>query len=178
MFPKDILIIDFEPTLGGSADTQPAQIGAILLDKDTLKEKKSFTSFIKIDLSKVTSEQLAKKEFTVQELENAPEQKAVAKQFLDVFGKDYFLSSWVADLDIQLFKRIMGSANIPFSEFDFHVYDLWPLAYTYLLQKGYTGHYGSEDMFGEFGLPPRGIHDALEDCRYAAQVLRLIRKTN
>jgi hypothetical protein len=40
IFPKDLLIIDFESTLGDSEKTEPAQFGAILLDKSTLKEKK------------------------------------------------------------------------------------------------------------------------------------------
>jgi len=43
-FPKDILIIDFE------GRKQPVQIGAVLLDKETLEEKDSFLSFIYADL--------------------------------------------------------------------------------------------------------------------------------
>ena len=30
------------------------------------------------------------------------------------------------------------------------------------------------EMFQEFGLPPRGNHDALEDCRYASIILRKV----
>jgi len=32
----------------------------------------------------------------------------------------------------------------------------------------------SEEIFQEFGAKPRGLHDALEDCRIAADVLRKI----
>ncbi|MFA7654080.1 MAG: exonuclease domain-containing protein [Candidatus Magasanikbacteria bacterium] len=174
VFPKNILIIDFESSLGGAKNTEPVQIGAILLDKVTLEEKKSFSSFIKTDLSQVPPERLALKGFDPKKILESPTAAAVALKFIETFGKNYFISSWVADLDRRLFKKIMSSAGIDDSEFDYHIYDLWPVAYTYLLQHGYTGSHGSDHMFAEFGLPSRGIHDALEDCRYAAQVLRKI----
>jgi DNA polymerase III epsilon subunit-like protein len=173
-FPKDILIIDFESSLGDFEKTEPVQIGAVLLDKTTLEEKKSFTSFIKTDLANVSSERLAKKGFNQEKILKAPPALEVAKEFIKLLGKDYFISFWVADLDRRLFKKLMFSAGINDSEFDYHIYDLWPVAYTYLLERGYKGSYESEYMFQEFGLPPREIHDALEDCRYAAQVLRKI----
>jgi hypothetical protein len=77
-------------------------------------------------------------------------------------------------LDMILFRKLLSSAKINFSEFDYHIYDLWPIAYTYLLEHGYQGSWRSEAMFQEFGLPPRGTHDALEDCRHEAMVLRKI----
>ena len=43
-FPKDILIIDFEGL------KEPVQVGAILLDKDTLEERDSYSSYIFTDL--------------------------------------------------------------------------------------------------------------------------------
>jgi len=175
-FPKDLLIIDFKPTLGDSEETKPAQFGAILLDRVTLKEKKSFVSFIKTDLSIIPKEKLIKKGFTPEKFANAPISSEVAKKFIDEFGKDYFIASWAAGLDMILFRKLISSTKIKFSEFDYHVYDLWPVAYTHLLRKGYKGSWRSEAMFKEFGLPSREIHDALEDCSYAAQVLRKIMK--
>ena len=43
-FQKDILIIDFE------GKDEPVQVGAVLLDKETLEEKDSFDSYIYADL--------------------------------------------------------------------------------------------------------------------------------
>jgi len=174
IFPKDILIIDFESSLGDSEKTEPVQFGAILLDKTTLEEKKSFVSFIRADLSDVPPERLIEKGYDSEKILNAPTAPEVARKFVELFGKDYFISSWVAGLDRTLFRKLMSSAGIHHSEFDYHIYDLWPIAYTYLLERGYKGSWRSEAMFQEFGLPPRGVHDALEDCRYAAQVLRKI----
>lgn len=173
VFPKDILVIDFE-FIEYSDKTEPAQFGAILLDKSTLKEKKSFVSFIQNDLSRVPKEILIKKGFTKEKFASAPTPPEIVEKIIKEFGKDYFISSWAANMDMQLFQKLLASAKIPFSEFDYHIFDLWPVAYTYLLRKGYKGSWRSEAMFQELGLPPRGIHDALEDCRHAAQVLRKI----
>lgn len=172
IFPKDLLIIDFESTLGDTEKTEPTQFGAILLDKSTLEEKKSFVSFIQTDLSIMPKEKLIKKGFTPEKFANAPSTSEVVKKFIKEFGKDYFITSWVAGLDMILFRKLLSSAKVNFSEFDYHVYDLWPIAFSYLLEKGYKGSWRSEAIFQEFGLPPRNIHDALEDCRHAAKVLR------
>ncbi len=174
IFPKDLLIIDFEGTLDDFETTEPAQFGAILLDRATLAEKKSFESFIKCDLSTIPKETLIKQDFTEEKFKDAPTSSELAKKFVKEFGKDYFISSWAASLDIRLFIKLMSSAKINFAEFDYHVYDLWPIAYSYLLEKGYKGSWRSEAIFQEFGLPLRGTHDALEDCRHAAEVLRQI----
>lgn len=174
IFPKDILIIDFESSLGDSEKTEPVQFGAVLLDKSTLEEKKNFVSFIQTDLSNVPPERVIEKGYDSKKIINAPTTAEVARKFIKQFGKDYFISSWAANLDMILFRKLISSAEINFSEFDYHVYDLWPVAFTYLLKKGYKGSWRSEAMFQEFGLPSRNIHNALEDCRHAAQVLRKI----
>ncbi len=47
MFNKDILILDIEATGVDFNKHELIEIGALLLDKKTLREKKSFESFIK-----------------------------------------------------------------------------------------------------------------------------------
>ncbi len=173
-YPKDILIIDFESSNSDIEKTKPLQIGAILLDRETLEEKRSFVSYINVDLSDVATERLEKKEIKPEDLINAPTSSEVARRFIETFGKDFLLASWAANLDMTLFRKLMLSAGIPWSDFDYHIYDLWPVAYTYLLKRGYVGSIRSEPIFQEFGLPSRGAHDALEDCRHAAEILRKI----
>jgi hypothetical protein len=51
-------------------------------------------------------------------------------------------------------------------------FDMWPVAYIHLTKRGYKGGYASEEMFQAFGAKPRGGHDALEDARIAADILR------
>jgi DNA polymerase III epsilon subunit-like protein len=174
IFPKDILIIDFESSSEDAETSIPVQLGAVLLDKNTLAEKKSFTSFIKTDLSLIPESRMTKKTYSAEKIHASPTMGEVARQFIDLFDKDYFISSWAANLDSRLFKILIKSAGFSFAEFDYHIYDIWPVAYTFLLNQGYTGPWESEHMFHEFGLPSRGVHDALEDCRCEAEILRII----
>lgn len=174
IFPKDILIIDFESSNKDLEKAEPLQIGAVLLDKDTLKEKNSFVSYFENDLSKASSQTLKINGITLEKLEGAPSINEVTNKFIKIFGKDFIFSGWVCEKDRAIFRKMMISVNINPSDFDFHIYDIWPIAYTYLLQKGYKGSMKSEEMFQAFGLPPRGNHNALEDCRYVAIILRKI----
>ncbi len=165
-FAKDILFIDFEGRF------EPTQIGAILLDKETLAEKDSFSTYIYTDLQGRVSPTSG---ITQEMLEGAPLPAEVGKMLYKKFGNDFFLGSWAANLDITHFEKIMSLAGYSVWEtFDYHILDIWPIAYVYLLKQGYTGGVRSEEMFREFGMPPRGSHDALEDCRIAADILRKI----
>ncbi len=156
-------MIDFE----GLAD--PMQIGAVLLDKKTLEEKDSFRSYIRRDLR---GEIKTKSGITQDMLNGAPTQAEVGKAIFDKFGTDLFISSWVANGDSKSFEKILRAAGLDFKLYDYHILDLWPVAYLYLLKKGYKGGFDSESMFREFKIKPRGLHDALEDSRIAAEILR------
>jgi len=164
-FPKDILIIDFEGA------KSPVQIGAVLLDKETLEEKESFVSYIYAELEGFIS---ARSGITQEMLQNAPTQAEVGKILYEKFGTNIFIGSFVQDLDIMHFKTLLKAAHVSFAEYDYHILDIWPIAYTYLLKNGYTGSFRSEEIFQQFGAQPRGLHNALEDCRITADVLRKV----
>ncbi|MBI1957235.1 MAG: 3'-5' exonuclease [Candidatus Niyogibacteria bacterium] len=170
-FAKDILVLDFEATSGDPYTAKPTQLGAILLDKATLTEKDAFSSYIHADLggkvnpvSRITQEML----------EGAPTPAEIGKRFFEKFGTNVLLASWVASLDRGMLKTIMDAAGIDAANYDYHFLDIWPAAYIHLLKRGYTGGIRSEEMFREFGAPPRDGHDALADCRIAADILRKI----
>lgn len=165
-FPKDILVIDFE----GKRD-KPAQIGAILLDKDTLEEKDSFESYIFADLM---GETIKASGISDETLAGAPSQAEVGKIVYEKFGTDLFLAYFVGDVDIRFFKILLKASEIEFSNYDYHTIDIWSIAYLHLLKQGYKGGLRSEEVFQAFGAKPRGLHNALEDCRLAADVLRKI----
>ncbi len=171
MFPKDIVIIDFETSHKELEKAEPLQIGAILLDKNTLEEKQSFVSYV---ANTSVNENIKINGINKDKLEGALSSSEVITKFVETFGKDFTFSGWVCEKDRALFRKMLISANMNPSEFDFHILDIWPIAYTHLLKQGYTGSMGSEEMFQAFGLPARGEHNALEDCRYAASVLRKI----
>ena len=166
-FAKDILLIDFE----GGRSRGPTQIGAILLDKNTLEEKGSFVSYIWKDMRGTVG---SKSGITQEMLEGAPSEAEVGKMVFERFGTDVIIASFVADMDFRYFRQIITAANLDPATYDYHVLDVWPLAYVHLLKKGYKGPINSEEIFQEFGAKPRGNHNALEDCRITADVLSKI----
>lgn len=164
-FSKDILLIDFE----GLAE--PVQIGAVLLDRKTLEEKDSFITYIWTDLQ---GEIKAASGISQETLKGAPTQAEVGRMIFEKFGTDVLIGSWVARADNKNFEKIINAAGLDPKLYDYHILDIWPAAYIYLLKKGYDGSIRSEEIFKEFGAKPRGLHDALWDCRIAADVLRKI----
>lgn len=171
-FAKDILIIDFEGV------KHPVQVGAVLLDKETLEEKDRLVTYIYADLEGFVS---PKSGITQEMINTAPTKAEAGKLLYDKFGSDIFIGSFVQNMDINHFQSLLSAANIDFIEgktdfkkYDFHILDIWPIAYSYLLKNGYTGGTGSEEIFQAFGAKQRGLHDALEDCRLAAEILRKI----
>ena len=76
-FIKDIVIIDFEATGGDLRVAQPLQLGAILIDRETLKEKKAFSSFIAADLERAIMSERHKTHFAPH-MQRAPSQAKVA----------------------------------------------------------------------------------------------------
>ncbi len=168
-FLKDILLIDFEATVPDIDLAEPTQLGALLLDKETLAVKDQFVSYIAADLH---GEVNPKSGITQTALLGAPTQAEVGKRFFEQFGTDVLLGSWVANLDREMLRKILVSASIDSKLYDYHLLDLWPAAYIHLLKQGYTGAIGSEAMFQALGAKPREKHDALEDCHIAADVLR------
>lgn len=114
---------------------------------------------------------MAKNGITAEKLANAPSEAEAAQKFLEKFGYDVMLAAWVLFLDIGFLRRIFKSAHLAW-QYDYHYFDIWPVAWVYLLQNNYQGSINSEPIFQTFGLPKRGHHDALADCRLAAEVLR------
>ncbi|MBI3633878.1 MAG: hypothetical protein HY226_06365 [Candidatus Vogelbacteria bacterium] len=175
-FSKDIVVLDFEFTNKDASKAVPIQLGAIRLDRETLEEKDNFLSYIAADLTNASPEALSVTGINEATLSGAPSAAEVGKMFFDKFGTDIILSSWVSSGDLVMFRHIMDSAKLDATKFDYHWFDIWPPTYLYLIKGGYVGSLRSEAMFGALGFSARGRHDALEDCRHAAQALRIICK--
>jgi DNA polymerase III epsilon subunit-like protein len=164
-FSKDLLVIDFE------GFKKPIQIGVVLLDKETLQEKDNFVSYIYADVEGQASRISG---ITQEMINEAPKQEEVGKLIYEKFGTNILLASFVQDLDINHFQTILSAAGIDFNKYDYHILDIWPVAYIHLLKNGYTGGIRSEEIFQQFGAKPRTLHNALEDSRIAADILRKI----
>lgn len=149
----------------------PKQVGLVLLDKETLEEKESFESYIYFDMQGESSKSSG---ITQDMLNDAPSRAQVGRKIYERFGTDVFLGSFISDIDHKHFRTIISEAGIDTTLYDYHFLDIWPIAYTYLLKKGYKGGVRSDEIFGAFGIPQRGNHNALQDARIATEVLRKV----
>ena len=181
-FSKDILLIDFEST-GFTRDTEtndvidpgdPTQLGAVLLDKKTLAEKQHFLSDIQADPSRLDAWVLEHTDITAERVKNAPSSKQVAKDFIATFGTDVYLASWNVSFDRAWLDAFLHAIRRRETMYDYHHIDVWTLAYTYLCEQEHPEVIRSEETFRLFGQDARGAHNALDDCRRTAEVLRAI----
>lgn len=183
MFNKDLLIVDVEATGVDFNKHELIELGAVLLDKKTLKEKKSFQSFVKpTRWNDRDPEAMAVNNITWDALKKAPSLKTVLQRFQKTFGTDVIIAPYGTILDTALLRVCYKESNMSY-DFDYHVYDIWPLAYTYmakhklLLDKTRFSGFGLEDVAHHFKIPALpGRHTALADCRLEAAVLRKLIK--
>ncbi len=179
MFNKDLLIVDVEATGADFSRYELIQLGAILLDKKTLIEKKSFESFVKPKRWEDREpEAMAVNNISWDELKKAPALKPTLQKFEQTFGTNVIITPYGSILDTALLRMSYKASKMQY-KFDYHVFDIWPLAYTYmakhklLTNKSRFSGFSLEDTAKHFGielLP--GRHTALADCRLEAAVLR------
>lgn len=180
-FSKPVLLFDFESTgfirneYGDVVDPgEPTQLGAILLNAKSLKEEVSFISDIQADPDKLDPWVLKNTDITAERVANAPTPKEVAESFVEKFGTEVYLASWNVVFDQAWLDRLLQSIGRRGSMYDYHHLDVWSLAYAYLCRHGYTDMVRSEETFKLFGQSARSAHNALDDSRRTAEVLRAI----
>lgn len=179
MFNKDLLLLDMEMTGTDVTRHEVIQLAAVLLDKKTLKEKKSFSSYIKPKFWKRRDpESMAVCNITWDDLKDAPDLKTVLTAFNKTFGKNVLPTMYGGNLDIIFLPAAYRTAKIKYP-FEYHTFNIWPLFYTFMAKKGkltnkkrFVG-FSLEDLAKHFKIPPtKDRHDALGDCRFEAEVLR------
>ncbi len=183
MFNKDLLVLDIEATGIDVTKHEIIQLAGVLLDKKTLTEKQSFSSFVRPKKwSKRSPDAMAVNAISWEQLKNAPELKTVLKNFTKTFGKSAIPTTYGGNLDIIFLPAAYRQSKMRYP-FDYHTFNMWPLFYTYMAlhkqlknRKRFVG-FSLEDI-GDYLKVPRmpGRHDALGDCRYEAEVLRALVK--
>jgi len=174
-FLKDIVIVDFEVTGFDIEKDEPVQIGVLVLDKHSLKEKNRFVAWIK-PVQEIHSELPGFKWATlgaeeIAQINKAPSLQEVAKKVIALLPETYTFCAWNASFDFYLWRRMLKTIDKNVQTAG--ILDLWSLAYPLLLaDNGYAGDFKSEPVFQYFGAEPRTKHDGLEDCELEAMVLR------
>lgn len=193
-FPRDLIVFDFETTGTVPGYHDPIQLAAIRLDRHTLEEKAAFESKIKpirpenadIEALKVTGR-------TFEDLEDlaktAPEPAAVIKDFEEaMFGKHtppdekawYFMRIVLAGqnvrFDMNFLNEMLAENGYPRDRYGYHAVDTMTLCF---IAQGAMGFQTDERnrlnldaQAKAFGIPRGEEHDALEDVRVTAEVLR------
>lgn len=181
-FKKDILLIDLETTGLDSSRQEIIQLAAVLLDKKTLKEKEVFNTFVKPShWGKRDPESMKVNGIAWDQVKGAPTLKKALADFHQLFGTDVVLAYYGGPVDMDFLRAAYKKVNRRF-EFDYHYFNLWPVFFTYLAKrnklknaKKFTG-FTLEDFMKEFKIKSENRHDALEDCRIEAEILRKILK--
>lgn len=185
MFNKDILIVDLETTGLDSSKHEIVQIGAVLLDKKTLKEKGFFSSYVRPTKWKQRSLVSMRYNFVTWDLvKSAPTLKQALISFKNLFKiNQLIIGNYGPILDIEFLK--VGFTKIGKKyPFEYHVFNVWPLCYSYAAKhkllknkKRYTG-FSLEDLAKHFKITIENHHDALADSRIEAEILRKIIKNS
>jgi DNA polymerase-3 subunit epsilon len=180
-FKKDILLIDLEMTGLDPAKQEIIQLGAILLDAKTLKEKKAFDTFVKPSKWKNRDhESMAVNKITWDQVKDAPSLKEVLKEFHQIFSpKKVVLAYYGGPIDMDFLRLAFKKAGIKW-QFDYHFFNLWGLFFSYFAAHDklknntkFTG-FSLDDFIRNFKIKAENRHDALADCRAEAEVLRKV----
>lgn len=179
-FKKDLLIIDTEFSGFDLKKHDILQIAGILLDKKTLKEKKSFNSFIRpIHWKTRDPAAMAVNKITWEQVKDAPLLADAIKAFNQTFDTDVMLTSYVGFTDKKYLMDAYQKAGVQWL-FDYHYFDIWSVCYAHLggnnelaSRKDFAG-FGIESMMERYKLEAPPLHDALVDCRVEAEILRRV----
>lgn len=183
MFHRDILLIDIEATGVELTKHELIELGAVLIDKKSLKIKKTFESFIKPrHWNKRDPEAMAVNGIKWDELKSAPNAKTVLQKFLKTFGTKHILANYGTILDTALLRKAFRDAKLSYP-YDYHVFDIWPLCFLYMAktkslrnQKKFSG-FALEEIAYQLNVKiPKDRHSALADCLLEAEVLRKLVK--
>lgn len=172
-FARDILLIDIEATSQDIEKGFPLQLAAVLLDKDNLLEKNFFNSYIKHPFSQTTNDQIVQtlgvpKEKWI----TAPNLKTVMQNFKDTFPYNVTLASHNI-ININFLRESFKKAKIDY-EYDYHIIDLWTLGYFLMSKQNLKKIPTAETLGTYFRIEKSADHDAMENARYLAEILRKI----
>lgn len=174
-FARDILLIDLETTGPDPSKDFPIQLSAILLDKDNLLEKGSFNSYIKYSFSQTTNDRVAQTlGISKENWMRAPSLKTVITSFNNTFPYNVTIASQNL-VNVNFLKESFRKSGIPY-EYDYHVLELWTLAYVFLSKLNMKKIPTAETIGTYFKLQRTKERDALANCRFLGEILRKLVK--
>ena len=179
-FDRDLLVFDVETTGIDPRVHQIVSIGALLLDRTTLEPLKEMGTLVQL-----TSEAFAQAsprameihKLTFDQLQSAPAPAEVVAQFLTTFGKDFYFCGWNVCFDTQFLRALFHQVGRlqDFDTFRYHRLDMWSLLELAWVRGLLQAPPDSLSIAcGLFAIPRPPVHDALEDARATALLLKKI----
>lgn len=157
---------------------QIVSIGALLLDRTTLDTVKSISTLVRITpevFAQASPKAMQIHGLTLSQLEAAPTPAEVVTQFLDTFGADFYFCGWNVCFDTQFLRALFDQVGRleDFDTFRYHRLDLWSLLELAWLRGLLQVPPDSLSIAcGLFGIQRPSVHDAMEDARVSALILR------
>jgi DNA polymerase III epsilon subunit-like protein len=172
------LVFDVETTGTNPRVHQIVSIGALLLDRTTLDPIKSMSTLVQLSpeaFARADPRAMKIHCLTLSQLEAAPTPAEVVTRFLDTFGADFYFCGWNVCFDTQFLRALFEQAGrLPdFDTFRYHRLDLWSILELAWLRGLIQAPPDSLSIAcGLFGIPRPPVHDAMEDARDTALILR------
>lgn len=186
--PQDIILIDTETTGKSTrAGNEAIQIGAVRLRYGTLEEVASYTSRIRPRRPENWAKEAERVHgIKLEDLSDAPEAEEVAKGFLDAMytpeererrPEAAMLAAHNARFDWDFFSLLMEDGGFNGDVCGYHILDTWTMAATSPACQEITNRksFSLQRLADHFGIQRSEQHDALEDVRVTAEVMRCIR---
>jgi len=177
-FDRPLLVIDVETTGTDPQIHQVVSLGALLLNPSSLKEEQAFYSLAhasRKSLKLANAKAMSIHGLTYKELSKAPKPKEIVDTFLRKFGNNFYFCGWNICFDTQFIAALFKSAGRQddFAQFRYHKFDVWSLLEIAWMQGCLQEPPNSLSSVSRFFKIKRSqLHDALEDTRITAEVLR------
>lgn len=170
-FARDILLIDIESTGNVPEKDFALQFAAVLLDKDNLLEKQSFSTYIKHPFSQSTNDRIVQTlGITKEQWMASPSQKDVIQKFNAIFP--YNVTIATHNITNVLFLKEMYKQVGMTYEFDYHILELWTLAHVYFARQNLKKIPTAATLARQFNIPAGREHNSLDAVRLMADLFR------
>lgn len=170
---KDILMFQIETTGADIERDHIIQLGAVLLDKDSLLEKNYFNAYIKVSFLDGTIQAHATQlGVPFDSLKKSPKVNEVVREFVTTFGYEPLLAT--QSVQNYLFLRKAFKKTLTPFNYDNHMMDVWSLSYIYSLHAGLKKIPTLATLANHFNLKITKPNDALERARLTANVFKKI----
>ena len=171
MLNRDLLVIDVETTGLDPHCDAIVQLSACVLSHADLREQACFTTLVFPEAAMSPRAQ-AVHGLTPEQLQDAPRVHEAIAAFDRFAPKDALICGHNVSFDVGFLKAAYKRAEFPFG-FDYHTVDIWSISFFVLGARGIElRSYNLDALCGLFGVARDRHHNALQDVRASAAILR------